>query len=58
MGFMDKLKTYDKDNIPDRYLNKLRVYTKKPEFEPNTIGKVSGACKGMCLWCHAMDKYA
>lgn len=39
IGFIDRLKNYDRDNIPDKYLNKLRVYTTKPEFEPNLMEK-------------------
>lgn len=58
VGFIDRLKNYDKDNIPDGYLRKLRIQTNKPEFEPNHIGKQSLACKSLCLWARAIDKYA
>ena len=58
INFIDKLKKYDKDNIPDKALRNLRVLTKRPEFEPETIGKQSQACKSLCLWCRAMDSYA
>lgn len=41
MGFIDKMKTFDKNNIPDNRLRNLRTFTNKPEFEPSSIGKVS-----------------
>lgn len=31
---------------------------KKTEFEPINIGKSSNACKSLCMWCLAIDKYA
>jgi hypothetical protein len=41
MGFIDRMKNFEKNNIPDGRLRNLRSYTNKPEFEPNSIGKVS-----------------
>lgn len=58
VGFIDRLKNYDKDSIPESYLRKLRIHTKKPEFEPSYIGQKSMACKSLCMWCVAIDKYA
>ncbi len=34
----------------DAVLLKIGKFTKKAEFTPEAIGKVSGACKGLCLW--------
>lgn len=34
----------------DGLLKKINKFTKKAEFQPDVIGKVSGACKGLCLW--------
>jgi dynein heavy chain len=56
--FMDKLKGYDKDNIDDATLKKLRKYTVKEEFEVDSVGRVSKAAKSLCMWCHAMDVYS
>merc|ERR1711871_1100583 len=58
MGFMDKLKEYDKDNIPDNILKKVRKYTALPEIEVEAVGRVSKAAKSLCMWVHAMDVYA
>lgn len=58
MGFIDKLKNYDKNNIPDAVLRKLRLSINKPEFDPFNIGKISMACKSLCLWCRAIDNFS
>jgi hypothetical protein len=34
----------------DAVLAKIGKFTKKSEFTPESIGKVSSACKGLCLW--------
>ncbi len=57
--FMDQLKDYDKDNIPQSILKKLRTkFTTKPEFAVDLVGRVSTAAKCLCMWCHAIDQYA
>ena len=58
MGFIDKLKNFDKNNVPDTVLRKLRLSINKPEFDPFNIGKVSMACKSLCLWARAIDNYS
>ena len=32
MNFIDRLKNYDKNNIPDSVLKKIKPYIQKPEF--------------------------
>lgn len=60
MGFLDRLKEYDKQALADKdaLLKKLRVVTKKPEFDVEEIGKKSVACKSLAMWVKAMDNYA
>ena len=58
MGFIDKLKNFDKNNVPDTVLRKLRLSINKPEFDPYNIGKVSMACKSLFLWARAIDNYS
>ena len=41
MGFIDKLKNFDKNNIAETVLRKLRAIVNKPEFDPYHIGKYS-----------------
>merc|ERR1719428_1548175 len=56
--FMDRLKGYDKDNIPAPALKKLEKYVQKPEFAPDVVGNQSKAAKSLCQWAHAMDTYS
>ena len=56
---MDMIKDYDKDNIPDRLLKKLRKnYINLEEMKPDVIKNVSKAGLGLCLWVRAMDVYS
>ena len=57
-GFLNKMMTYDKDNIPNSLVKKLQKYVQNPDFIPEKIEKVSKACKSMCMWVRAMDVYA
>ncbi len=58
MNFLDRLKNYDKNNIPENILKKLRVYTAKNEFDPVIVGQKNLASKSLCMWCKAIDNYA
>ncbi len=59
MNFLDRLKNFDKINIPQSYLQRLRGnYTSKPEFEPSIVGQKNLASKSLCMWCRAIDNYA
>jgi len=57
-SFLDDLKAYDKDNIPEKLLKGIAKYMKMDEFQPDTVGKVSTAAKSLCMWVRAMDTYA
>lgn len=57
--FMDLLTGYDKDNIAEARLKKLRKqYIPMEEMNPEVVQKVSKAGLGLCLWARAMDVYA
>ena len=57
--FMERLQTYDKDNIDPKAIAKVRkAYTSKPNFVPDVVGKVSSAARSLCMWVRAMDTYA
>ena len=58
LNFLDRLKSYQKNNISDNILKKLRAYTTKPEFEPQLVGQKNAASKSLCLWCRAIDNYS
>jgi len=55
--FMDLLLNYDKDNMDPKRVKVLTKYTAMPDFTPETVGKVSKAAKGLCMWCRAMEVY-
>ena len=57
-SFMQKLLTYDKDNIPPKILKALQKYIQNPDFNAENVGKTSKAAKGLCMWCCAMDVYS
>nr|XP_054751474.1 dynein axonemal heavy chain 6-like isoform X1 [Lytechinus pictus]XP_054751475.1 dynein axonemal heavy chain 6-like isoform X1 [Lytechinus pictus] len=56
--FLKKLMEYDKENIADSLLRKLKKYIENPKFVPEVVEKTSKACKSMCMWVRAMDLYA
>ena len=56
--FLDSLLNFDKDNIPDAVIEKIRnEYLTNPDFDPEKIKKVSTACEGLCRWVYAMSEY-
>ncbi|XP_053995911.1 dynein axonemal heavy chain 7-like isoform X3 [Hylaeus anthracinus] len=56
--FLDSLINFDKDNIPDNVIEKIRKqYLTNPDFDPEKIKKVSTACEGLCRWVYAMSEY-
>ena len=57
-GFIEKLKTFDKDNIEPKVLRKLEKLIVKPEYQPDVVGNQSKAAKSLCMWTHAMDTYS
>lgn len=58
LNFLDKLKSYEKNNISDNILKKLRVYTTKQDFDPQIVGQKNLASKSLAMWCKAIDNYA
>ncbi|RXN34314.1 dynein heavy chain axonemal [Labeo rohita] len=55
--FLDSLFKYDKDNIPDAVIKQVQPYIDNPEFQPDSIAKVSKACTSICQWVRAMHVY-
>lgn len=56
--FLSNLYNYDKENIAESKLKKIKPYIDNPEFIPEEVVKVSKACRSMCLWVRAIDLYA
>ncbi|KAF5308516.1 hypothetical protein FQR65_LT06181 [Abscondita terminalis] len=57
-NFLNNLREFDKNNISERTLKKIAVYTNNEEFVPEKIGVVSLAAKSLCMWVIAIEKYA
>jgi dynein heavy chain len=57
-AILDRMFTFDKDNIPERILRKIQPYIDDPEFTPENIKKKSSAATSMCMWVRAMELYA
>ena len=57
-GFIDRLKQYDKDNIPPKIIDKVRSqYTSNPDFTPANAAKGAAAAEGLCKWVFAIETY-
>ena len=57
-NFLKRLMDYDKDNIDNAILRKLKKYIENPKFVPEIVEKTSKACKSLCMWVRAMDLYS
>ena len=58
LKFLERLKTYDKDNIPPPIIKKIREkYMTNAEYDPALVKNASTACEGLCRWVQAMDVY-
>lgn len=56
--FLNKLKSYDKDNINPKLIDRIRTtYLTNEGFTPENAKKASPAAEGMCKWVHAMSSY-
>ncbi|KAH6601980.1 hypothetical protein BASA61_001578 [Batrachochytrium salamandrivorans] len=56
--FLQGLRSYDKDNIDPKIIEKIRkTYIPNPEFDPNIVKNSSSAAEGLCRWVCALDKY-
>lgn len=56
--FINALKNYDKDNVKENLLKKLKKYTQDKKFDPVSIAKKSKAAESLCLWARAIDNYS
>lgn len=56
-NFMKSLEDFDKDNIPDSVIKKLKKYIDDPNYLPETVAKQSRAAMSLCMWSRAMDVY-
>jgi dynein heavy chain, axonemal len=55
--FIESLKDYDKDHIPDKVIKGIAPFMEDENFTPKAIEKASKACTAVCMWVRAMHKY-
>ncbi|VEN46856.1 unnamed protein product [Callosobruchus maculatus] len=56
--FLDNLVNFDKDNIPQKIMDKLKHQILTDEsFDPDKIKTASTAAEGLCKWVIAISKY-
>ena len=56
---LEKIKQYDKDNIKQQNIVRVQKFIQDEEFWPDICEKKGSlACRGMCIWVRAIDKYA
>ncbi|KAM6049902.1 dynein axonemal heavy chain 17 [Theristicus caerulescens] len=49
--FLDALKKFDKEHIPEACLKAFQPYQSDPSFDPELIMSKSTAAAGLCSWC-------
>ncbi|XP_054249766.1 dynein axonemal heavy chain 17 [Indicator indicator] len=49
--FIDSLKKFDKEHIPEACLKAFQPYQSDPSFDPEFIMSKSTAAAGLCSWC-------
>ncbi|XP_015272477.1 PREDICTED: dynein heavy chain 17, axonemal [Gekko japonicus] len=49
--FLDSLKKYDKEHIPETCLKAFKPFQHDPTFDPEFILSKSTAAAGLCSWC-------
>lgn len=58
MKFLEHLKSYEKDSIPDTIIKTIREkYIPNPDFKPERIAVASTAAEGLCKWVIAIEAY-
>jgi len=55
--FLDDLKNFDKDNIPEDRINTMKQYMQRDDFDPAVIKRANRACEALCMWTRAMYNY-
>ncbi|OQR94848.1 dynein heavy chain [Achlya hypogyna] len=57
MKFLDRLRTFDKDNIPDATMRKLDRVIQHPKFNEDEMKRASIASTSLCRWVLALARY-
>ena len=57
MKFLERLRTFDRDGIPDKILQKVKTLTRSADFNIERMTKASKAAGGLAKWCKAIREY-
>jgi dynein heavy chain, axonemal len=55
--FIEDIKAFDKDNIDEWKLAKVKEITSKPEFNYDTMMPISNAAANLCKWAINVLEY-
>lgn len=56
-SFINRLINYDVESFTEKTYAKLKHFSKNPDFAPDVVAKVSRACKSLCSWVLAVQKF-
>jgi dynein heavy chain, axonemal len=56
-NFLQSLIAFDKESLNEALMSKLSKFTSLAKFNPDEVGKQSGAAKSLCQWIRAMEMY-
>ena len=57
-NFLNQIKTFDKDNVAESKVNKVKKYVSMEKFQAEQVFKVSVAAGALCVWVHAIYVYS
>lgn len=57
-NFMEEMMFFDKDHIPNDIFEELKTFVFNPLFDPDLVKQVSLSATNVCIWVHAVYKYA
>jgi len=57
-SFLSGLKSFDKANVKESILIKVKKFISSPTFAAEETSKISKAAGALCFWCHAIYTYA
>jgi dynein heavy chain len=56
-NFLQSLIAFDKESLNEALMTKVSKFTSLAKFNPDEVGKQSGAAKSLCQWIRAMEMY-
>jgi len=57
MGFLDKIKTFEKDTLTAEKISKLQPYITQEMFNPDKLKDINSVASSFATWVMAMDGY-